>query len=58
MKGLLAVVALCQKDSEFVGFLSDLGEYVKENFDIYDFISVIFLDITDESLPVCRGGNM
>ena len=58
MKGLQAVVALCQKDSKFVGFLSDLGEYLKGNFDISDFISVNLLNITDKLLTVFRAGNM
>ena len=41
-ESLQAVVAFCQK-VEFVGFLSNLGEYVKGNFEISDLISVDFL---------------
>ena len=44
MESLQAVIALCQKDSEFVGFLSDLGEYVRGKFDASDLISVDFLE--------------
>ena len=44
MESLQSVVALCQKDCEFVSFLSDLGEYVRGKFDVSYLISVDFLE--------------